>query len=108
MRAAARGGESALLDMAYDLSREADLDGILEFMKSWCRDLALSGQGMERLMVNVDLKDLLGQGPPLREVLEMYEKIEAARAAIAPPRYANKQLAMETLLMDMAGAGLFA
>ena len=108
MRAAARGGETALLDMAYDLSREADLDGILEFMKSWCRDLALFGQGMERLMVNVDLKDLMGQGPPLGQVLEMYEKIEAARAAIAPPRYANKQLAMETLLMDIAGAGLFA
>ncbi len=108
MRAALKGGEKAVLDMAYDLSREADLDGILEFMKSWCRDLALCAEGLERLMVNVDLRDLMGSGPPLRDVLEMYEKIEAARAAIAPPRYANKQLAMETLLMDMAGAGLFA
>jgi len=108
MRAAAGGGEKALLDMAYDLSKEADLDGILEFLKSWCRDLAVSGQGMEHLMVNKDLEDFAVAGPPLDVALGMYEKIEAARAAIAPPRYANKQLAMETLLMDMAEAGLFA
>jgi len=103
-----REGTVKTLDLAQSLSKEEDLDGILEFLKSWCRDMALLHEGMDRLVVDVDLAPLMKKGPPLRGVLSMYDRIEAARTSIAPPRYANKLLAMEVLLMDMAGAGLFA
>jgi len=99
-------GERRLLDFAYELSKDSDIDDVLEFMKSWCRDMALAGEGMERLMVNSDLISFMKAGAPLSQLLDAYEKIEAARAAIAPPRYGNKLLAMEVLLMDMREAGV--
>jgi len=99
-------GERRLLDFAHELSKDPDIDEILEFLKTWCRDMALAGEGMDGLMVNEDLKPLMKTVPPLRHVLTAYEKIEAARAAIAPPRYGNKQLAMEVLFLDMLDGGV--
>ncbi len=99
-------GERRLLDFALELSKNAELDDVLEFMKSWCRDMALMREGMEGLMVNGDITSFMKTGAPLRQILTVYEKIEAARSAIAPPRYGNKLLAMEVLLMDMRDAGV--
>ncbi len=99
-------GQRRLLALALELSKDPDLDEILEFLKTWCRDMALMSEGMDGLMVNGDLKSFMRSGVLLRPVLETYEKIEAARTAIAPPRYGNKLLAMEVLLMDMADSGL--
>jgi len=106
LRSVAEQGERRLLAFAHELSKSPELDDILEFLKTWCRDIALVSEGMDRLVVNGDLKSFMKTGPSTRSVLETYEKIEAARAAMAPPRYGNKRLAMEVLLMDMAGDGV--
>jgi len=99
-------GERRLLAFAYELSKDPDLDDVLEFMKTWYRDMALVREGMDRFVVNEDLVSFMKTGPRLRSILMAYEKIEAARAAIAPPRNGNKQLAMEVLLMDMSDSGV--
>lgn len=106
LRSVAEQGERRLLAFAHELSKAPELDDTLEFLKTWCRDMALVSEGMERLVVNGDLKSFMKTGPSIRSILETYEKIEAARAAIAPPRYGNKRLAMEVLLMDMRDAGV--
>ncbi|MFQ5354631.1 MAG: DNA polymerase III subunit delta' [Thermodesulfobacteriota bacterium] len=100
-----RHGERRLLELAEKLSKDADLQEILEFMKIWCRDVAMSREGMDRLMVNIDLKDYIKAEAPLRSILETYALIEAARSAIAPPRYGNKRLALEVMLMGMMDTG---
>jgi len=99
-------GERRLLALAKELSDDPDLDDVLEFMKTWCRDMALMREGMEKFIVNKDLLSFMKTGQRLGPILTAYEKIESARTAIAPPRYVNKQLAMEVLLMEMADSGV--
>ncbi len=102
LRTISQQGERALLDYAETLSKDSELTEVLEFLKIWCRDVAMSSQGLERLMVNVDLKNYINAERPLHSVLDSYAMIEAAGKAIAPPRYGNKRLAMEVMLMGIA------
>ncbi|MFQ5427549.1 MAG: DNA polymerase III subunit delta' [Thermodesulfobacteriota bacterium] len=99
-------GERRLLDYAEVLSKDPELQEILEFMKIWCRDVAMGREGLERLMVNSDLKGFIKSRAPLRAVLDTFEMIESARSAIGPPRYGNKRLAMEVMLMGMMDKGV--
>lgn len=106
LRKISRLGERELLNFAEALSKNAELAEILEFMKIWCRDVAVSREGMERFMVNSDLKDYMKAERPLRAVLDTYSIIESAMSAIAPPRYGNKRLAMEVMLLGMMDRGV--
>jgi len=102
LKGISQSGEKRLLDYAEALSKDSELDEVLEFLKIWCRDVAMSSQGMEGLMVNIDLKNYIRPESPLRAVLDSYAMIEAAGRAIAPPRYGNKRLALEVMLMGIA------
>jgi len=95
-----------ILRLAEELSRSEDLLEVLDFLKTWVRDMALYGEGADGLMVNGDLAGLLKRGGGAanpRDLTDSFSMIEKARHEIMPPNYANKQLAVEVLLMGLAG-----
>lgn len=103
------GDTEGALRLAEDLAKRDDLDEILEFMKSWYRDRAVVAGGAPFLAVNSDFKDLMespGGGvsaPPFRRLIESFSMIENAKRSIAPPRYGNRQLTMEVLMLFLVG-----
>ncbi len=106
LRGISKRGERALIDYAETLSKNSELREILEFMRIWCRDVAMNSAGREELMVNSDLKGYLKTEVPLRAVLDTYSMIGETMNAIGPPRNGNKRLAMEVLLMGMMDRGV--
>jgi len=96
-----------ILSMAEELSRLDDLEEVLEFFKTVVRDKAVSSAGLPQLIVNMDMEDLLRtEGGSVKGLLASFEMIEAVRYDTTPPRYANKQLAMEALLIRLKDASL--
>jgi DNA polymerase-3 subunit delta' len=95
----------AILDAAWDLSKDEDLEGILEFLKTWYRDLAVFNEGAGGLMVTGEASGqqvtLDDRGPG--RLVRSFELIEEARRNITPPRNANKRLTMEVLLLRLVG-----
>lgn len=100
-----RPGETdEVLKLAEDLSRRDDLPEMLEYMKVWYRDMAVSREGAPGLAVNRDMPGYIGResGGPVRP-WDCFSMIENARRDIMPPRYANKQLTIEALLLGILG-----
>ena len=78
------------LRFADELSKREDVDEALETFKLWYRDMAVC----------------CSKGGAPHETLRAiacYSAINAAQEEIRPPRYANKLLAMETLVLQLAG-----
>lgn len=95
-----------VLALAEELSRLDDVEEALEFLKTVVRDMAAIRAGVPSLIVNMDMEDLLKEGRSgLKELVSSYEMIEAVRYDVTPPRYANKQLAMEAMLLRLKEAG---
>ncbi|MBI1912524.1 MAG: DNA polymerase III subunit delta' [Deltaproteobacteria bacterium] len=96
-----------VLKFAEELSKRDDLDEVLEFLKSWMRDRLVSNEGAGELIVNSDMGSYMGKGSrEFRHLWDSFMMIENAKRGIMPPRYGNKQLAMETLLLRIVGCGI--
>ncbi len=98
------GDAQGALKFAGELAKRDDIEEILEFMKSWYRDRAVVAEGAPGLVVNTDL----ARGPAHKReqfsrLASAYSMIEDARRSIIPPRYGNRQIAMEVLLLRLAG-----
>lgn len=93
------------LKLAEELSKRDDLEDVLEFLKSWYRDRLVYMEGLDGLIVNSDLSELLAAASKedAGRLVESFEQIERTRFEVTPPRYGNRQLAMEVLLMRLAG-----
>lgn len=89
------------LRLAEELAKMDDLAGLLEFMKTWYRDRLVGLEGARGLMVNAPSFESAIDDP--RRLIDSFSMIERARRDIMPPRYANRQLVMEGLLMGLAG-----
>lgn len=97
-----------VLKFAEELSKRDDIEDVLEFLKTWCRDKLVCLEGAGELMVNRGMDGVArGGGDRALSLIESFEMIEEARRSVMPPRYANKQLTMEALLMRLAGNGAF-
>ncbi len=99
-----RDDSYAILTLAETISKRDDLDDALEFLKSWCRDLLVHGAGAGRLAVNAVAAENKSAASA-QDLISSYYMIEETQRHIAPPRYGNKQLFMEALLMGLAGHG---
>ncbi|MBI2413948.1 MAG: DNA polymerase III subunit delta' [Deltaproteobacteria bacterium] len=91
------------LKLAEELSKRDDLLEALEILKGWYRDRAVSAAGAENLLANGAYYGYSGgsfEGRRERLVDDFFS-IEETRRMIAPPRYANKLLAMEALLLRL-------
>ncbi len=101
LTALSRHDTMGLLKVAEEFSKRDDLTEVLELMKVWCRDLLVSSEGANHLAIDNDgtgSTRSAGSG----DLLKAFSLIEQARHDTTPPRYGNKQLAMEVLLMRMA------
>lgn len=94
------------LKFAEALSKTDGLDDVLEFIKSWYRDRIvamegaphlIAGNGMERHMKDAGVEEF-------NRLCSAFWAVEEARQAISPPRYVNKQLTMEVLILKVSGA----
>ncbi len=96
------GDIDGALKLAEELSRRDGLEGILEFIKVWYRDLAVSSVGAPRLAVNSAAAGYTAREVrPFRALWDCFSLVEGARRDIMPPRYANKQLTMEALILRL-------
>ncbi|MBI5810144.1 MAG: DNA polymerase III subunit delta' [Deltaproteobacteria bacterium] len=97
-----------ILKLADEISKRDDLDDLLEFLKTRCRDhlvLLTVTPGLALDSFNQGLEGPSGGEAMATALIESFAMIEDARRSIMPPRYANKQLTMEALLMRLAGNG---
>ncbi len=100
------GDVDGALGLAEDLSRSDDLEGILESIKVWYRDLAVSTLGEARLAVNpVAAEFAAREDRRFQAPWDFFSLVEGARRDIMPPRYANKQLTMEALILRLIEGG---
>jgi len=100
----ADGDALGALTLAEELSKRDDLDELLEFMKCWYRDRLVAAEGAPGLVVNSDFTEYLrGDEASFSRLAGSYSMIENARRNITPPRYGNRQLTMEVLLLHLAG-----
>lgn len=96
-----------LLRFAEELSKMDGLPDVLEFMKGWYRDRLVTLVGAGHLAINGDIPDFIATGVDegAATLLGSFAAIEKARRDITPPRYMNKQLVMEALLLRLSGRG---
>lgn len=98
-------GDEAL-KFAEELSKRDDLDDILEFLKSWYRDRIVALEGAPHLIANTDMQRSMDDSgvEDFNRLCSDFWAIEEARKGIAPPRYGNRQLTLEVLLLKLSGA----
>ncbi|MFQ5466278.1 MAG: DNA polymerase III subunit delta' [Thermodesulfobacteriota bacterium] len=94
---------ASILDAAGHLSKRDDLPEVLEVLKGWYRDRAVSAEGAPEL-VDGEAAVPWGGGPEgFSGLYESFRAVEEARGEITPPRYANRLLTMEALLLRIVG-----
>lgn len=111
------GGMLEALRLAEELSKKDDLGETLEFLKTLLRDRALCSSGAPGLALGSDVAHLLREGDEgaspassrrlARRLAEAFSLVELARIDITPPRYANRLLTLETLLMGLVERRVF-
>ncbi len=94
----APGDIDGALKLAEELSKRDDLDDILELIKTWHRDVAVSSVCEARFAANPFSAAPEGL---IKELCARFSAVEGARRDIMPPRYANKQLTMEALMLRL-------
>ncbi len=94
---------AALIDLAEELSGDGDLDNILRHLKVCLRDLVCMGEGAADVVVQRAF--VQGYGPPagagLKRLINAFEAVDRAERAMLPPRYANRRLTVENLLIRL-------
>ncbi len=92
-----------LLDDAALLAKDAEILELLELLKGWYRDRVVAGYGCGDLVVNRDILKGSASGTynKVKGFTRAYEAVEEARVNITPPRYGNKALAIENMLMTL-------
>ncbi len=94
-----------LFKAAEEISKGEKPVESLEFLKMLYRDIAILKGGREDMVVNSDLLPVLKQrveGHTFSRLTSGFKMIHKAQTDIMPPRYANKQLTVENLLMQLA------
>ena len=93
--------------LAERLAKGSDLIESLEFLKCYFRDLACRASGSDDLVAGRDILPERRDGEELKvdRYVRNYNLCEEARLSVLPPRYGNKQLAMEDLLLTLFGVG---
>jgi len=77
----------------------------LEVLKIWYRDMAVFKEGGEDVVINHDLLPVLkehSERKTFERLMDGLMAVHHAQIDIMPPRYANKQLVVENLLMQLA------
>lgn len=96
-----------LFELAQELADDKDnLADILDILQSFYRDLLLLQHGRpENELVNIDLRETLFAQSRTEQVSGLLKKLEALdQARLHLQRNVNRQLAMETMLMEMTAA----
>ncbi|MEE8574689.1 MAG: DNA polymerase III subunit delta' [Thermodesulfobacteriota bacterium] len=96
-----------LLALATALSKDDELHGVLEFIKTWLRDGAVRAEGAEHLAVmgggslgSPDSATSAG----FDTFYSLFSMVDSAQRNIMAPRNASKLLTMEAMLMEFAAA----
>lgn len=96
------GDLAGAMKMAEELSKRDDLGEALELMKGWYRDAIVVAEGAPELAVNSDMvAGLQGRDMGFDRLWRAFSVIERARRDITAPRNANKQLAMEVMMLGI-------
>lgn len=99
-------GVEDLFKLAEEVSKGENGIEALEFLKVWYRDLLVYREGREDMVINLDLIPLIeryAMVPSLERLWKGFMIIHQAQRDMMPPRYGNKQLTMEVMLMELVG-----
>ncbi len=93
-----------LVDLAGELSADGDLENTLDYLKICIRDLVCAAEGAGDTAVSGGSagKFFSKGGPSLKRLINAFDEVERAERAMLPPRYANKRLTMENLLIRLS------
>lgn len=97
-------GHDKILKFAEECAKNSSINVLLEFLEIWHRDMAVYISKCEELIINTDLLPILkkhSMGSNFEKIQNTFALITKIKEDIAPPRYANKQLAMESLFLSM-------
>lgn len=88
------------------LAKDEKLDDFFEVLKSWYRDIALINVGGSEFVHNKDfIKELESDRAfGFSKGAKAFSMVEESLYNLTPPRYGNKQLTLEVLLISLSGA----
>ncbi len=88
------------------LSKDEQLSDFFEVLKSYFRDITILNAGGEEFLHNKDFLQELEREKPfgLSRGARAFSMVEESLYNVTPPRYGNKQLTLEVLLMSLSGA----
>jgi len=79
--------------MAEELARMEGLEEALEFIKGWYRQTATENE----------IDGTADNNKTFRRIWRSYKAVDEALYNITPPRYANKQITMEAMMLKISG-----
>jgi hypothetical protein len=95
---------AGLIDEAARFCKEEELLELLELLKGWYRDRLVVGYGCDDLIVNSDIfveGNALGTRGAAKGFAKAYSAVEQARVNVTPPRYGNKALTIEKMMITL-------
>lgn len=99
-------GVEDLFKLAEEVSKGENGMEALEFLKIWYRDLLVYKEGRHDMVINMDLIPLIERHAMVSSVERLWEGfmiIHQAQRDMMPPRYGNRQLTTEVMLMELVG-----
>ncbi len=92
-----------IMKLAEELAKDEEIEGTLEIIKSWYRDMLMCHEGCDELALCDATEELRTKAESFgfERLSASFYMVEAALSSIRPPANANRQLAMECLLMDL-------
>jgi DNA polymerase-3 subunit delta' len=97
---------NGIFELVEWITQMDNITETIDFLKIWYRDIAVFKEGSGEMIVNRDMVDRLekeAESIEFDRLWSCFMAIHQAERDMSPPRYANKQLTMEVLFMDLAG-----
>ena len=107
-----KASPASILALAEALSKDENLGECLGYLKHLLRDMLVCMEGCAELALDKEAERIIAlardKGVALspERLIKGYSLVEEAEFSIRPPRYGNKQLAVESLLFTLAAKTL--
>jgi len=97
------GEADKAVGLAEELAKRDDLEEVLESLKGVYRDMGVAAEGLDALVAKTHLPERRAPAWTAMPPWEAFSLVEEARRNTTPPRYMNRQLTIETMLLRLTG-----
>ncbi|MFB0507571.1 MAG: DNA polymerase III subunit delta' [Thermodesulfobacteriota bacterium] len=98
-------GAEQILGLAEEMTNNNDLPMLLTMIHTWYRDLlSYKERGSRAQLINIDLSLEINEAAPGTDIPSLIRRMEVIQGTLWNlDRNANRQLTLETMLLDLAG-----